>query len=333
VPKEHRPRHGSMGFSPRKRSESPIPHFSSWPDIDGGPKVQGFAGYKAGMTHAIVVDYRPTSTTSGQEVQVPVTVVEVPPMRVAAVRFYRRSYEGLKCVAEVWAEKNDKELSRVFPIPKDYDPKEAWDKIDPRLVDEVRLITHTQPTLVTGVPKKKPDLMENRVGGGTIEGRIAYARSVLGKEISVTDFCHEGSMVDVAAITKGKGFQGHHARWGTQLLSHKNSKHRRNIGTLGTFQPGYVRPTVPQSGQVGYHQRTEYNKRVLKVGATGDEITPNGGFLNYGIVRNAYVVLHGSLPGPTKRLVRFRDAARGGYVKLEKPPEISFLSRESKQGA
>jgi len=78
MPKEHRPRRGSMGFSPRKRSESPIPHFSSWPDIDGTPKVQGFAGYKAGMTHATIVDYRPTSTTSGQEVQVPVTVVEVP---------------------------------------------------------------------------------------------------------------------------------------------------------------------------------------------------------------------------------------------------------------
>ena len=48
MPKEHRPRHGSMGFSPRKRSESPIPHFSSWPETDGAPRVQGFAGYKAG---------------------------------------------------------------------------------------------------------------------------------------------------------------------------------------------------------------------------------------------------------------------------------------------
>ena len=89
MPKEHRPRHGSMAFSPRKRSESPIPHFSSWPDIDGTPRVQGFAGYKAGMTHATIVDYRPTSTTSGQEVQVPVTVVEVPPMKVAGVRLYQ----------------------------------------------------------------------------------------------------------------------------------------------------------------------------------------------------------------------------------------------------
>ena len=333
MPKNHRPRRGSMGFSPRKRSESPVPRFSSWPEHDGAPKVQGFAGYKAGMTHAMVLDYRPTSTTSGQEVQIPVTVVEVPPMKVAAVRMYRRTYEGLKSFAEVWSSKLDKELRRLLPIPKDYDSDEAWKKVEPAQVDEVRLLTYTQPSLVTGVPKKVPELMENRVGGGTVEERLAYAKSLLGKELTVMDFCREGAMVDVAAITKGKGWQGHHTRWGTRLLSHKNSKHRRNIGSLGNFNPGYVRPTVPQGGQFGYHQRTEYNKRVLKIGEKGDEITPNGGFLNYGVVRNPYILLHGSIPGPTKRLIRLRDASRGGYVKLEKPPELTYVSKESKQGA
>lgn len=333
MPKNHRPRRGSMGFSPRKRSESPVPRFSSWPEHDGAPKVQGFAGYKAGMTHAMVLDYRPTSTTSGQEVQIPVTVVEVPPMKVAAVRVYRRTYEGLKSFAEVWSSKLDKELRRLLPVPKDYDADEAWKKVEPAQVDEVRLLTYTQPSLVTGVPKKVPELMENRVGGGTVEERLAYAKGLLGKELTVMDFCREGAMVDVAAITKGKGWQGHHTRWGTRLLSHKNSKHRRNIGSLGNFNPGYVRPTVPQGGQFGYHQRTEYNKRVLKIGEKGDEITPNGGFLNYGVVRNPYILLHGSIPGPTKRLIRLRDASRGGYVKLEKPPELTYLSKESKQGA
>ena len=333
MPKEHRPRHGSMGFSPRKRSESPVPHFSSWPDIDGAPRVQGFAGYKAGMTHATIVDYRPTSTTSGQEVQVPVTVIEVPPMKVAGIRVYQHGHEGLKTVGEVWAPRLDKELGRVFPIPKEYDVEEAWKKVDALQVDDVRLLTYTQPVLVTGVPKKKPELMENRVGGGSVADRLKYAKELLGKEIPVTEFCREGSMVDVAAITKGKGWQGHHTRWGTRLLSHKNSKHRRNIGTLGNFQPGFVRPTVPQSGQFGYHQRTEYNKRILKMGERGDEINPDGGFLNYGTIRNAFVMLHGSIPGPAKRLIRFRDASRGGYVKLEKPPEVTFVSRESKQGA
>jgi len=120
----------------------------------------------------------------------------------------------------------------------------------------------------------------------------------------------------------------------SESSSHKNSKHRRNVGTLGSFQPGYVRPTVPNAGQMGYHQRTEYNKRVLRIGEDGEEVTPNGGFLHYGKVRNQYVILHGSIPGPAKRLVRLRDASRPHvYVKLEKAPEIAYISKESKQGA
>ncbi|MBI4416543.1 MAG: 50S ribosomal protein L3 [Euryarchaeota archaeon] len=333
MPKEHRPRHGSMAYSPRKRAASEVPHFASWPDIDGGPKLQGFAGYKAGMTHAFVVDYRPTSTTAGQEVQIPVTVIECPPMKIAAVRFYTRSYEGLRSLGEVWAESLDEDLARTLPVPKKANADEAWNKIDLTKVEDVRALTYTQPSLVTGVPKKAPELMETRIGGGTIEQRVAYAKSILGKEIRVTDFARDGSIVDVAAVTKGKGFQGHIKRWGVKLLSHKNSKHRRNIGTLGSFQPGYVRPTVPQSGQMGYHQRTEYNKRILKVGEDGEEITPNGGFLHYGVVRNPYVIVHGSVPGPAKRLVRLRDAARPHvYVKLEKAPELTYTSKESKQG-
>ena len=333
MPKEHRPRHGSMGFSPRKRSESPIPHFSSWPEIEVGPKLQGFAGYKAGMTHAIVVDYRPTSTTSGQEIQVPVTVIETPPMRVAAIRLYRRSHDGLQVAGEAWSDKLDKELQRVFPTPKKGEGAEGLANVDPATIDDVRVITYTQPSLVTGIPKKAPELMEQRIGGGTIPERLEYGKSLLGKEIRVSDFCREGSMVDIAAITKGKGWQGHHTRWHTKLLSHKNSKHRRNIGTLGNFQPGYVRPTVPQSGQLGYHQRTEYNKRILKMGEDGTDITPNGGFLHYGSIRTSYLLVHGSIPGPTKRLIRLRDATRGGFVRLEKAPELTYISRESKQGA
>src|SRR5437879_7539509 len=111
-------------------------------------------------------------------------------------------------------------------------------------------------------------------------------------------------------------------------MSKKNTKHRRNIGTIKNIQPGYVRPTVPQGDQFGYHQRTEYNKRILKIGEKGDEITPNGGFLSYGMVRNPYVLLHGSIPGPAKRLIRLRDAARVGYVKLEKSPDLTYISRE-----
>lgn len=328
-----RPRKGSKAYSPRKRAVSQTPRLDSWPEISGGPKLQGFAGYKAGMTHAFVVDFRPTSLTTGQEIQIPVTVVEVPPMKVAAVRVYENTRYGLKTIGEVWAPAVDENLRRRLPIPKNYDSEKAWSALNKQEVEDVRLLTYTQPKMVTGVPKKVPELMETRIGGGTVEQRLEYAKSLLGKDITVNDFAKDGAMIDVAAVTKGKGFQGAIKRWGVKLLSHKNSKHRRMVGTLGPKRPGFVRPSVPQAGQVGYHQRTEFNKRILKVGEKGEEVNPKGGFLHYGNIRNPYVLIHGSVPGPTKRLIRLRDPVRAAGPALKEAPNLVYVSTESKQGA
>ncbi len=322
-----------MGYSPRKRATRETPRLNSWPEGGNQPKLQGFAGYKAGMTHAFVEDYRPTSTTSGQEVQIPVTVLETPPMRIAAIRFYQNTVYGAKTITEIWAENIKKELERLLPIPKKKKPKNTWENIEELNIDDLRVMAYTQPKLVSGIPKKKPELMELRIGGGTIKERIKYAKKILGYEINISDFASEGDMVDVVAVTTGKGFQGHVKRWGVKLLTHKNSKHRRMIGTLGPWHPNYVMSEVPQAGQTGYHQRTEYNKRVLKIGENGEEITPNGGFIRYGVIRNKYILIHGSVPGPVKRLIRLREPIRRKGVKVERPPEITYISTESKQGA
>ncbi|MEF8873214.1 MAG: 50S ribosomal protein L3 [Candidatus Thermoplasmatota archaeon] len=327
----HHPRRGSMGYSPRKRSKSIVPKIRSWPEWDGEPKLQGFPGYKAGMSHAFVVDYRSSSTTSGQEVRVPITIVEVPPVKVCGLRFYEETHEGLKTMGEVWASKVDDSLKRRLPIPDQYDTDEMWEDIDRDIVDEVRAIIHTQPKLVSGIPKKAPEIMELRIGGGTIQERIDVGEQMLGDEAEYENFCEAGRMVDVSAITRGKGFQGHVKRWGVKLLRHKNSKSVRNVGTTGVFRPGYTRPTVPQAGQDGYHQRTELNKRVLKVGEEGEEVTPDGGFLNYGVVKNGYVILHGSIPGPTKRLTVMRDAVRDDKYDVHEP-NLTYISTESNQG-
>jgi large subunit ribosomal protein L3 len=284
------------------------------------------------MTHAFIVDYRPRSTTAGQEVQVPVTVLEVPPMKVCAIRFYEDTAYGRKAVGEVWAKNLDKELARRLPVPKEYDEKAGWAEVDKLEYDDIRALLYTQPVLVSGLPKKRPELMEIRVGGGKMEDRLAYAKGILGKPVTVKDFTKEGEMIDVASVTKGRGWQGVTKRWGTKLLMHKNSKHRRLVGTLGNKRPNYVRPTVPQGGQRGFHQRTELNKRVLKIGDKGDEITPKGGFLHYGDIRNSYLLLHGSIPGPSKRIVRLREPVRATGIKLPEPPQVTFVSIESKQG-
>ncbi|AIZ56837.1 50S ribosomal protein L3 [Candidatus Methanoplasma termitum] len=327
-----RPKKGSRAFGPRKRAKSQTPRLDSWPEISGSPKIQGFAGYKVGMTHAFVVDKRVKSTTSGMEVQVPVTVVEVPPMKIAAVRFYESSIVGLKTAGEVWSKEIDPLLSRRLNVPTNHD-ESSFGRYEGLDIEDVRVLAYTQPKLVSGVPKKTPELMELRIGGGKMDERVAYAKKILGKEVALADFTKEGALIDVIAVTKGKGFQGVTKRWGVKLLSHKNSKHRRGIGNLGPKRPGYVRSTVPASGQMGYHQRTEYNKKILKVGLDGKEITPKGGFVNYGEVRNTYVLIKGSVPGPTKRLIRFRDAARAPKKADQAVADVTYVSTESKQGA
>jgi large subunit ribosomal protein L3 len=325
----HRPKKGSHGYSPRKRAISQVPRLTSWPVGGDSPKIQGFAGYKAGMTHAFVIDYRPHSLTSGQEVSVPVTVLEVPNMKVAAVRYYRETPYGLKTLGEQWAKDTDKRLQSRLPVPKE--PKSF--SPESGKIDDVRLLAYTQPGLVTGTPSKTPEVMELRIGGGKIADRVTFAVEKLGKEININDFAKLVEMIDVAAVTKGFGYKGAVPRWGVKLQGHKDSKNRRDASPLGPFQPRFIRKgVVPMPGQMGYHNRTEYNKRILKIGTEGAEITPAGGFLNYGLVRNPYVLLHGSIPGPAKRLIRLRDAAR--YLRgIEiKEPTLTYVSTSSKQG-
>jgi large subunit ribosomal protein L3 len=324
-----------MGFYPRKRARSNVPHVKAWADDDSGqPKLQGFAGYKAGMTHVLAVDYRPASVTAGQEVRMPVTVIETPPMAVVAVRVYENTAYGIKTLTEVWADKLDERLGDRLPAPKKpQDAAAKWKLIAEADVADIRVLAHTQPVEVTGVDHKIPDMMEIRVGGGDLKGRLEYAKTILGKILSVADAMRPGQMMDTLAITKGYGFESRVVRFHTKLLSHKNSKHRRMIGTQGSWHPNWVQSTVPNDGQRGYHQRTEYNKRILKIGADGAEVTPAGGFPHYGVVRNDYLLVHGSIPGPAKRIIRMRDAVRYTRGIELKEADIRYISTQSKQGA
>lgn len=60
--KFHAPRHGHMGFLPRKRCKKHRGQVRTWPKDDPSKPVHltAFLGYKAGMTH-IVRDMRRTA--------------------------------------------------------------------------------------------------------------------------------------------------------------------------------------------------------------------------------------------------------------------------------
>ena len=284
------------------------------------------------MTHAFMVDYRKRSTTAGQEVAVPVTVVEVPPVRAVAARVYQRGPYGMRVAAEVWGSGTPEALDRRIPTHPASDPATSEQFLHTPGV-EIRLVVVSQPELITGVPSKTPTLFEVRVSGEKFEERRAFAVGQLGKELTVDQLAKEGEFLDVLGITKGKGFQGHIQRWGVKLQPRKNSKHRRMIGTLGPHNPSFVSYRIPQAGQMGYHRRTQYNMRVLRVvkDPRAEPVSPAGGFPHYGEVRSGCIVLHGSLPGPAKRLLRFRLPMRSHVAAVEKV-DIRYFSTRSKQG-
>jgi large subunit ribosomal protein L3 len=336
--KRHHPRRGSMAFSPRKRAQRHFGRVKSWPQVDSKEiRVQGFAGWKAGMTHVMMRDMNPRSTSAGQEIRVPVTVLEVPDMIVLGVRGYKMTPYGKQTAGESWLESAQlvevfPEIGRRLPEPKAHESEKHFDALKDEDLCEVRLIVATQPGKVTGSPSKTPEVMELGLCGGTPEEQLNWSSEQLGQQISIDSVYNEGTYIDVVGITKGSGFQGVIRRFGGKLLSHKNSKRRRQHGNLGDKGTGYVRKTLRQAGQKGFHQRTEFNKNILRISNPEEhEITPAGGFLNYGEISNHYMLIKGSLPGPAKRLVCLRDATRAG-AKAEYPIDITYVSTASKQG-
>lgn len=303
MPTTRRPRFGSLAYHPRKRAKRQIASIDSWAKIKEA-KLLGFAGYKVGMFHLMITDNNPNSMTKGETISCPATIIECPPLKTASIRFYKKTIDGLKVVSDVLAENFDKELERKITMPK------SRKKIDDvKDFDDLTLVVYTQPKL-SGIGKKKPELFEIAVGGEK-EEKLNYAKNILGKEIKVEEVFKEGNQIDIHAITKGKGIQGPVKRFGIGLKSHKSEKGRRNPGSLGPWK-GQVNIMwkIAHAGQTGYFQRTELNKWLLKIGNKGEEINPKGGFLRYGIIKNPYVIVKGSVAGPKKRLIRFNFAIR-----------------------
>jgi large subunit ribosomal protein L3 len=82
---------------------------------------------------------------------------------------------------------------------------------------------------------------------------------------------------------------------------------------------------------MGFHRRTEYNKRILKIGTDPNMINPAGGFPHYGLVRNTYLIVEGSVIGAVKRPLFLRYPIRPTWTP-KGAPEIKYIDLSSKQG-
>jgi large subunit ribosomal protein L3 len=105
-------------------------------------------------------------------------------------------------------------------------------------------------------------LWEFRVEAGDL-GKFA-----VGGELKADELFTIGQKVDVAGVSKGKGFQGtikrHHFSMGD--ATHGNSLSHRSPGSIGQRQtPGRVFPGKKMAGQMGNVNRSSINLEVVKI--------------------------------------------------------------------
>jgi len=320
--KRHSPRRGSLAYSPRIRAKSMEARIRAWPKLNSEePKILAHCGFKAGCVQIVSIDDRDKTPNAGKQLVSLGTVLVTPPVLILGIRGYSKDHTGLHAEFDVYAEDIPKHIAKEISLKNN--DKDAVDNAEKRLkkIKEIFAIVAVSPRSA-GLEQKKPYIFEASVSGGDIPKQFAHVKEVLGKEIKIDQIFETGATVDVAAITKGKGWQGVIQRWGVKKKQHKSRKTVREVGSLGPISPQSVMYTVPRAGQMGFHQRTEYDKRIMVMGNTDDEkikINPDGGYKHFGLVKGDFIILKGSVPGTYRRLIKLRSQIRNAPAKVKKP--------------
>jgi len=369
--KFERPRHGSLGFLPRKRTRHHHGKIKSFPKDDASkpPHLTAFMSYKAGMSHIVRDVDRPGSKLHKKEVAEAVSVVEAPPMVVIGFVGYVETPRGLRALTSVWAGHLSEEVKRRFYKAWHKSKQKAFTKYQKRWSDAskasegspmaaeidrakkycqvIRAICHTQVSKVK-IGQKKAHIKEIQVNGGTTAAKVDFITGLFEQEVKIADVFSQDEMIDVIGATKGKGFNGVVTRWGVTRLARKSHRGLRKVACIGSWHPARVQFQVPRSGQRGYHHRTEINKKIYRIGKaikddpnnamtendlTEKSITPMGGFSHYGEVTQDWVMVKGAICGSRKRLLTLRKSLLPQVSrKACEKVELKFIDTASKMG-
>jgi len=119
----------------------------------------------------------------------------------------------------------------------------------------------------------------------------------IGQVIKPSAFFQVGQKVDVAGLTRGRGFTGVMRRWnfkGSGSDTHGTHEYRRHGGSIGTnMTPGRTLPGLKMPGQYGNETVTAHNLKVAKL-----------------MVEDDLVLIEGAVPGPKNQLVIVRGAIK-----------------------
>jgi len=361
------PRHGSLGFLPKKRTKKHFGKIRSFPKdnvVGLPPHLTAFRGYKAGMTHIVRGVDRPGALMHKREVVDAVSIVETPPMVIVGVVGYLETPRGLRTLTTVFAEHLSEEFRRRLYKNWYASKKKAFTKYAKKWSEDggkdikhelerickfcsvVRVIAHTQVKKLN-LRIKKAHIMEIQINGGKdATEKVEFAKALFEKEVTVDSVFAKDENIDVLGVTKGHGYEGVTTRWGVTRLPRKTHRGLRKVACIGSWHPARVSSTVARAGQNGYFHRTELNKKVYRIGKKGDNascqteadltaksITPMGGFVRYGEINEDWVMLKGAIVGVKKRpLVLRKSMMKASGRKLLETIDLKFIDTSSKLG-
>jgi large subunit ribosomal protein L3 len=295
----HKTREGSLQFWPRSRATKLLPRVNWKPVVKHvDAKAQGILGciaYKAGMVSVGVKDLTDKSLTQNKKIVIAGTVLEIPSMKLASVRFYHNGVVAKECIVTA-----DPILKKILHLPKQAQPITP-----PAQYSDIRVLVYSLPSQ-TNI-KKTPDVMEFALQA---TDKLAFVNTLLNRELTLKDV-YPLKLVDVRGLTTGRGFSGAVKRYGISLKQHKSEKGRRRPGSLAPWHPARVTFRTPMAGQFGMFTRVHYNLNVLTSNTIAEKnINPPAGFPNYGVIKAPYVIVSGSVQGPVKRQILLTPSMR-----------------------
>jgi len=200
-------------------------------------------------------------------------------MVVVGVVGYVETPRGLRSLTTVWAAHLSEDLKRRFYKNWYKSKKKAFTKYAKKhsgekkeIVHElerikkyctvVRVLAHSQ-IRKTPLKQKKTHLMEIQVNGGSVTNKVDFAYDNFEKEVTINSIFEQDEMIDVIAVTKGRGFNGVTSRWGTKKLPRKTHKGLRKVACIGAWHPSHVQwvriPTMLNQG----HELTKTDRPSL----------------------------------------------------------------------
>ena len=129
-----------------------------------------------------------------------------------------------------------------------------------------------------------------------LEFPLASVAGIQEGALVLPDFVKEGDLVDVTAVSKGKGMQGAMKRYNFSgnYKSHGCSVSHRSLGSIGNrADPGKTFKNKKMPGHMGHEQTTVQNLRVVSIDR-----------------ENNLMLVRGSVPGPKNGLLTVRKAIK-----------------------